>query len=352
VLDRSGSDQSSLSKRDFLLGIAALQNRGPSQHRLRLFFALCDTDDNGVLHGGDIHRAIGALGIDAFAREDIPELKPGSSSSAGQVMDENTEQEKGGLDVDGFLEWGEMQLAPFLSRRWVWDSKYHGDGSDVGDGYSSSSSSSSSSSDGDADTAQEEPSKVHEATTGSRRRNGTVEDQDATEHTVAETGISDMSSSEPEDLPCASHGLTGLNNIGNTCYLNASLQALSATPPLRAYFLGQFYPEELNFDNPLGNGATLPLAYGALLKRMWPTKAEAGRAGEGEGARQVSAVTPWTFKRVLGSMAPMFRGNHQHDAQEALAALLDGLHEGNVPHSLFFSRLEELSKTSFCKTFA
>lgn len=32
-------------------------------------------------------------------------------------------------------------------------------------------------------------------------------------------------------------GLVGLQNIANTCYMNAALQALSNTPPLTRYFL-------------------------------------------------------------------------------------------------------------------
>ena len=34
------------------------------------------------------------------------------------------------------------------------------------------------------------------------------------------------------------HGLVGLTNLGNTCFLNSTLQCLSATTPLTEYFLG------------------------------------------------------------------------------------------------------------------
>ena len=46
-------------------------------------------------------------------------------------------------------------------------------------------------------------------------------------------------------------GLTGLLNLGNTCFMNSAVQCLAHTSKLVDYFLGD-YQKEINTQNPLG----------------------------------------------------------------------------------------------------
>ncbi|XP_010247842.1 PREDICTED: ubiquitin carboxyl-terminal hydrolase 8 [Nelumbo nucifera] len=107
-------------------------------------------------------------------------------------------------------------------------------------------------------------------------------------------------------------GLTGLQNLGNTCFMNSATQCLAHTPKLVDYFLGD-YNKEINQYNPLGMEGELALAFGDLIRKLWTPGA--------------TPVAPRVFKSKLARFAPQFSGFNQHDSQELLAFLLDGLHE-------------------------
>ncbi|XP_040381779.1 ubiquitin carboxyl-terminal hydrolase 8 [Oryza brachyantha] len=110
----------------------------------------------------------------------------------------------------------------------------------------------------------------------------------------------------------SSTGLVGLENLGNTCFMNSSIQCLAHTSKLVDYFLGD-YDRDINRTNPLGLNGELALAFGELLRRLWNTERK--------------PVSPHHFKSKIACFAPQFSGFNQHDSQELLAFLLDGLHE-------------------------
>ncbi|XP_052187763.1 ubiquitin carboxyl-terminal hydrolase 5 isoform X2 [Diospyros lotus] len=110
----------------------------------------------------------------------------------------------------------------------------------------------------------------------------------------------------------SSGGLTGLVNLGNTCFMNSAIQCLVHTPEFARYFR-EDYHKEINWQNPLGMVGELALAFGELLRKLWAP----GR----------TPVAPRPFKTKLARFAPQFSGYNQHDSQELLAFLLDGLHE-------------------------
>ncbi|CAN0035997.1 unnamed protein product, partial [Hapterophycus canaliculatus] len=119
---------------------------------------------------------------------------------------------------------------------------------------------------------------------------------------------------------CVSHKtewLVGLQNLGNTCFMNACLQCLLHTDDLVDLFLSGRVHREQRFSSHNNKSPT----HGALVRAF----AELVALVQASPAH--SDVSPAQVKKLIGKYAPHLSGYGQQDCQEFLRFFLDGLAE-------------------------
>ena len=121
-----------------------------------------------------------------------------------------------------------------------------------------------------------------------------------------------------DEAPTLSRGLTGLDNLGNTCFLNSALQCLVHTQTLSQYFASGTYGNDIMEKSPMGGqlATTFAKVCGGIYQQP-----------------SYSSVNPLVLKDVISNWAPQFTGYNQQDAHELLRFLLDGLSEDLKRHA-------------------
>ena len=132
-----------------------------------------------------------------------------------------------------------------------------------------------------------------------------------------------------------SNSKTGLENLGNTCYMNTSLQCLLHCEPFISRFL---YEREKYFGSKSLRPTPISKAFYEMCESI-STK----------NGRSASAFSPLDFKRKFSLKHHNFAGYHQHDTQEFLRLLLEDIAE-ELNKVINITKYVELDTTSSNKT--
>ena len=111
--------------------------------------------------------------------------------------------------------------------------------------------------------------------------------------------------------------LIGLQNIGATCFMNATLQCLSQTKRLTNYFLNEEHlPIIINNNIALNDPNQLQLSpvYFELLENLWNKEGE-------------SYYAPYNFMNRINDMNPLFKKGEAGDAKDFIIYILEQMHK-------------------------
>ena len=107
-------------------------------------------------------------------------------------------------------------------------------------------------------------------------------------------------------------GLTGLANVGNTCYLNSCMQILSHTYEMNEFLSNKNYRNNIN-KKP---DTVLLLEWDNLREMMWSSNCTIAPNGFINAVRKVSMM----------KHRDLFVGNDQNDIQEFLLFMIECFH--------------------------
>lgn len=146
--------------------------------------------------------------------------------------------------------------------------------------------------------------------------------------------------------PLFGPGLTGLKNLGNTCYMASVVQILNSIPAFKQKYT--FHYERCTAEQPSDCFyCQFHKLFDGLTSGVYSVN-----GGTDENILQ-TGIAPVAFKEMVGRGHPDFATARQQDAQDYLCHLLSFVERkehssGSDPSRLFHSVLEIKSKCSDC----
>lgn len=134
---------------------------------------------------------------------------------------------------------------------------------------------------------------------------------------------------ESEENRSDRRGQIGLDNLGNTCYMNAAFQALSNCYAFTSYFLDCspqiHYQSQINQMQSSNRTVSILFNYAKLMRDLWqrPTRVNL----KTNRVEEISSLVPKDLVNTIKFKNSMFHGYQQQDSQEFLIYLMDQLHE-------------------------
>lgn len=109
-----------------------------------------------------------------------------------------------------------------------------------------------------------------------------------------------------------SKGLSGLVNIGNSCYINSIIQCLSNTISLTDYILSGDYKEDKTIVNNKNKSNYVLNSYILLINNMWNIN---------------QLIKPKSFVENMSKFHVKYFSLQQQDSHECLLYIIDLLHK-------------------------
>ncbi|MBQ9441292.1 MAG: ubiquitin carboxyl-terminal hydrolase [Alphaproteobacteria bacterium] len=128
----------------------------------------------------------------------------------------------------------------------------------------------------------------------------------------------------------------GLQNIGATCYMNATIQAIASNPKFCFYFLKNAYE---NYNNLLQNNKEgwLTIQFANVIAELWSN---------------TTWYAPYAFKKILGMVNPLFLGVAANDSKDLLLCFYENMHSAlNTPTNNVVMQSNNRTYAEFCNNY-